>query len=164
MKHSFGIIKWTSVILITSAVLIFAFIYAIDKLETKAQEPPPYHEKLTVIQKDFPLDMSERQVQHAIHAMSHQKVKADEKWGAIPMTPDRITRLLEVVEHNKNGYAYYEAYVEILSNWDKGDFSNAVTEHNLIHTFQNGTVGEATRLLTPQEEKEYVDFYFKTDN
>jgi Family of unknown function (DUF6241) len=164
MNYAKGFIKWSAIILITSAVLTFALIYSLDKLETKAQEPPPYYEKLTSIQKDFPMDMSEKQVQNAIHAMSHQKVHSEEKWGAIPMTPDRIARLLEVVEHNIDAYVYSEAYIEILSKWIVGDFSMAVKEHNLIHTFQNGTVGEATRLMTPQEEKDYIDFYFKTDN
>jgi hypothetical protein len=48
--------------------------------------------------------MSEYAVQDAIHALSHQKVEAEEKWSHMRITPERIGRLIEVVEVNKDEY------------------------------------------------------------
>ena len=33
------------------------------------------------IEEEFPYAMSERQIKNTIHAMSHQKIRADENWG-----------------------------------------------------------------------------------
>ncbi|VDG97792.1 Uncharacterised protein [Lysinibacillus sphaericus] len=49
------------------------------------------------VEKEFPMNMSEYDIQVVIHAMSHQKVKAEDKWTSILMTPERVNRLLEVV-------------------------------------------------------------------
>ncbi|MFV8828220.1 DUF6241 domain-containing protein [Alkalihalobacterium sp. APHAB7] len=43
----------------------------------------------------------------------------------------------------------------------KGDFSQAVYDHNVIWEIQGGTVGKATRLLTEEEEREYIQMYFE---
>ncbi len=39
-------------------------------------------------------------------------------------------------------------------------FSNAVDDHNSIWEMQNGEVGKAIRLLTPEEEKSHIKFSF----
>ncbi|MDG5789853.1 DUF6241 domain-containing protein [Evansella sp. AB-P1] len=106
----------------------------------------------------FPMIMSEGAVQNAIHHMSHQKVFAKEKWGHIQITDERINRLLEVIDYNS--YSHEELYRQILERWAIGDFSQAVEDHNSIWRLQNGTIGKATRLLTEEEEKEYIMKHF----
>lgn len=107
----------------------------------------------------FPEDMTEVQVIEAIHQMSHQKAQANEKWGAIPLTHERINRLIKIVK--KNEYYNDYTYLEILNRWAKGDFSKADEDHNTVWNMLAGTRGEAEGLLTPEEEKQFIEENFK---
>ncbi|MDP4171704.1 MAG: DUF6241 domain-containing protein [Bacillota bacterium] len=111
---------------------------------------------------EYTYDMSEDDVMSAIHEMSHQKVYADKKWGAIPLTLERVNRLILVVEKNKDKYHHYDLYLRILERWSKNDFSSAVRDHNDIWTLLGGTVGKATGKMTPEDEKAYIQDNFKT--
>lgn len=93
--------------------------------------------------------------QEYIHGMSHQKVKADEKWGFYQINDERIQWLLKGLDKNKLEHA--DLYREILTRWAKGDFSKAVEDHNAIWRLQGGNIGRATGLLSPEEEKAYVE-------
>jgi hypothetical protein len=112
------------------------------------------------VEEIFPIDMQEYQIQNALHYMSHQKVKADEKWGAIRITPERISRLIEIVEHNKAELNHAGLYLRILTRWADDDFSQADEDHNAIWKLQNGNIGEATRILSPEEERKFIEKYF----
>lgn len=112
-------------------------------------------------EKLFPLNMREEEMQYAIHYMSHQKVKADKKWGHLQIIPERIERLIEVVQANEQEYDYSRVYIDILNRWKKNDFSSAVSDHNKIWKLQGGNIGEAKRLLSSKEEKEYIEKYFE---
>ena len=98
--------------------------------------------------------MNDDDVQHLIHQMSHQKVKADEKRGLIPITDERIDWLLEKIEFQ--GLEHEDTYREILEEWKAGDFSNAVEHHNTIWELQGGTTGKAYDLLSETEEQAYL--------
>ncbi|KAA0548377.1 hypothetical protein FZW96_07320 [Bacillus sp. BGMRC 2118] len=113
------------------------------------------------VNTDFPLDMTEDEVQVAIHYMSHQKVYAEEKWGAIELTPDNVERLLAVVQENKEEFYFTDTYFDILERWAREDFSRAQHDHNDMWNIQRGTVGEATRLLTENEEQEFIEKHFE---
>ncbi|WP_246938546.1 DUF6241 domain-containing protein [Bacillus pinisoli] len=112
------------------------------------------------VEEIFPLEMQEYQIQNAIHFMSHQKVKADEKWGAIQITPERIRRLLVIVEHNQSNYKHSKLYIDILNRWLQGNFSSADDDHNSIWKLQNGNIGEATGVLTADEERKFIEKHF----
>lgn len=124
----------------------------IFKVEEVRKEP---------IEEEFPLDMEERLVQRAVHRMSHQKVYADKKWGALLITEERIERLLEVVNTNKTSYNHASIYIDILERWKEGDFSRADKDHNAIWDLQGGTIGRATRILDNKEEQDYIEETFK---
>ncbi|MDQ0252659.1 hypothetical protein J2S74_000031 [Evansella vedderi] len=113
------------------------------------------------LERDIPMDLSEAGVQNLIHWMSHQKIAADTKWGHFEITQERVERLLEVVKIND--YEHQDIYLDILQRWGGGDFSQAVEDHNRIWTLQGGTVGKATRLLTPEEEQAYINYHFRRD-
>ncbi|PYZ93877.1 hypothetical protein CR194_12120 [Salipaludibacillus keqinensis] len=51
--------------------------------------------------------MTESEVRESIHKMSHQKIRADEKWGALLMTQERIERLIVVVNSNEYNTVTY---------------------------------------------------------
>ncbi len=103
----------------------------------------------------FPDTMSEYEMQETIHFMSHGLVQANQKWGKIEMTEDRVERLLYVAERNADTYTHGSNYVKILERWNDGNFNNAVDDHNFVWGLWNGTVGKATRLLTPSEIEKY---------
>lgn len=110
---------------------------------------------------DTDADMKESTVQINMHRMTHQKIKASKKTGVIEMTPANIEGLLVIVRANANHYEHAEFYEAALMNWQKGDFSNAVTVHNTIWDWHNGTVGRATGLMNEEEEREFVEKHFR---
>ncbi|MGE6487225.1 DUF6241 domain-containing protein [Paenisporosarcina sp. NPDC076898] len=122
-------------------------------------------EDVSTIEAEFPLDMADSEIRTAIHAMSHQKVISDddEKWGPkIPLTQVRVDRLLEVInarQHEAN-FENEATYFEILNRWAEGDFSQVARDHNTIWYSQNGNIGYATGVMSPEEEMEYIRVNF----
>lgn len=106
-------------------------------------------------------DMDEKRIQKYLHLMTHQKVEAKEKWGAVEMTPENIGNLLTIVESNQGQYENATYYIEVLTQWQKGDFTNAVEVHNYIWQLNGGTVGRATGPLDAAEEQIYIKKNFK---
>ncbi|MBN8193783.1 hypothetical protein JI667_16655 [Bacillus sp. NTK074B] len=98
--------------------------------------------------------LSEGLIQQYLHAMSHQKVQAKEKWSYFKITDERIDFLLSQLEINQ--YENEATYKEILTSWKEGDFSDAVSDHNKIWRMQDGTVGKASGLLSPEAEEAYM--------
>lgn len=109
----------------------------------------------------FPDSLDEYTMQNKIHNMSHQKVHAEDKWGHVQITKAKVDRLLEVAKANTVNYSHEKKYIEILTRWSEGDFSKAVEDHNTIWKLQEGTIGEAQRLMTPVEELQYIEEHFK---
>ncbi|MED1469244.1 DUF6241 domain-containing protein [Bacillus salipaludis] len=115
--------------------------------------------KETIIEKELPMDMNEIDFQQTIHNMSHQKVLAEEKRGAEPLTHDRVLRLIKIAE--KSHYLNKNDYLGILKRWEANDFSNADNDHNIIWNLQDGTVGRASGVMSPEQERQYIDENFK---
>lgn len=125
-----------------------------------AEVEMPEEEKLNLLER-FPDNLKESEIQEIIHGMSHQKVRADLKWGNYQITQERVARLLEVAILNQETYQNGKTYVNILEKWEEGNFSQADKDHNAIWAILGGSVGEATGLLSPIEEQEYIDRHFK---
>ena len=115
-------------------------------------------DRLEPIEKELPNKMTEEQVQDAIHQMSHQKVRAEKKWGFIPLTRERVDRLIEVI--NANQYEHEDVYLDILKEWKESNFSNIDGNHNAVWVLQNGSVGKATGILTLEEEMKYIEQHY----
>jgi hypothetical protein len=106
-------------------------------------------------------DMSEAAIIQEVHNMTHQKVHAPKKWGKSEITEDKVNSLYELVINTSfEKSTTKKMLLQLLEPWTRGDFSNAVHAHNTIWAYQNGTIGEATRLLTPQEELDYIEKNF----
>ena len=101
---------------------------------------------------------SERQFADSIHHMTHQKVRAQQKWGHLEITDERIKQKYETAK--KSDYEYREFYMVALEDWMEGDFSNAVQVHNTIWNEQDGTIGKARGLMSPEEEMDYKIRHF----
>lgn len=115
------------------------------------------------LEVEFPMDMNESMMRHSIHLLSHQKVIADKKWGMIPMTNERIHRLIDVLEMNKSQYTNADVYEGILNRWALGDFSTVDLDHNIIWTLQGGTIGRATGILSHEEEKKFIAEHYSIE-
>ena len=118
------------------------------------------------IEKEFPYSMTELDVQIAIHAMSHQKIRAhnDDKWDLLLMTPERIERLMKVVEANNVKYRKnLDTYLGILNRWKNNDFSRVDKDHNLVWELQNGTKGRAIGIFTSKEELEFIKEHYNVE-
>lgn len=112
------------------------------------------------VEEEFPNDLSESAIQDAIHGMSHQKVSAEEKWGFLPLTQERVKRLLDVIERNESKYSHASTYLSILKRWENNDFSQADKDHNAVWKLQGGTIGKASGVLSLDEEKAFIKKHF----
>jgi hypothetical protein len=116
-------------------------------VDTGGNSGNPFNEEVAI-------PLTEIALQQYIHAMSHQKVKAEEKWSFYKMTDDRIQFLLNQLE--VEDYEHEELYHTILLGWQEDDFSSVDDDHNEIWSLQGGTVGKATGILTKGEENQYL--------
>ncbi|WP_052737642.1 DUF6241 domain-containing protein [Bacillus sp. SA1-12] len=100
---------------------------------------------------------TEDEILHYMHGMSHQKVEAEEKWIHYEMTAERIQFLLNMIENGR--YENEDLFLDILNRWAKDDFSQADKDHNAVWNLQGGTIGKAKGVLSPEEEKQYLEDY-----
>lgn len=158
-------------LVLVGAIALYTY-YSMSKGKVSVQEVVSEEDGKTVIEiietnaepleEEFPVEMTEEAVQTAIHRMSHQKIEAedDKKWGFIPLTAERVNRLIDVVEINEEGYHNAGIYLDILNRWKNNDFSQAHHDHNAIWNLQNGTIGRAIGVLSPEEEKAFIAEHF----
>jgi len=163
-----------SLLVILAGAAVFGFIqYSSKETVTVTQKSTPesvqgqndggtyieiHEEKTEPVEEELPSDMNEGRVQDIIHQMSHQKIRAEDKWGFIPLTMERVDRLIEVVNANK--YDHADVYLDILNRWKNNNFSHVDNDHNAIWTLQSGTVGKATGILSVEEEQQFIEEHF----
>lgn len=94
-----------------------------------------------------------------MHKMTHQKVLADEKWGAIPMTDDTIKQVDTIIANSH--FDIKDDLLHILEKWKNGDFSTIDEDHNYFWKYAGGTIGEAYGILSPEEEATFIQNNFK---
>ena len=131
----------------------------IDQREVSAETTGTAEAAKTVDNAD--VDMEEERVQIFLHQMTHQKITADKKRGAVEMSEENIGNMLKIVQENYDYYEHSEFYEETLLAWQDGNFSNAVSVHNTIWNWHNGTVGRATGFMSAEQEAEYVEKNFR---
>ncbi|MEH7306439.1 DUF6241 domain-containing protein [Neobacillus drentensis] len=144
-----------------------------EKVEAKAVQDTVNKEKKEVdkqqtakiggVQYDIGIDDSSSQdaVIEVMHKMTHQKVKAKEKWGAIPMIPDTINQVYNIVENSE--FEQKDDLLAILDKWKKGIFSKVDDDHNYFWTYQGGTVGKAYGIMSKSEEETFILNNFEGD-
>jgi len=167
--------KWVAIILGTVLLVTVAGVYfvlesleperksALEKEEHSASAAGVKPNKPTVtgqvdgnpFEENVKTPISEKLMRQYIHAMSHQKVRAGEKWSFFEITNERITFLLQQLDEKE--YKNDEEYREILTQWQKGDFSQAVSDHNTVWRLMGGNIGKAKGLLTAKQEKDYLE-------
>ncbi len=101
---------------------------------------------------------TDENIQTALHEMAHQKTKADQKWGYIFITQERIESLLEII--NSNDVAQKSTYVDILERWKLGKYEKVDADHNKIWKLQSGNLGEGKGVMSEKEQKELINQVF----
>ncbi|WP_215192916.1 DUF6241 domain-containing protein [Exiguobacterium sp. s7] len=95
-----------------------------------------------------------------MHLMTHQKISARSKWGAIPMTPQNIQQSAEYLNLLKSKFKIRDdMYAElnvILENWSQGDFSKTDTEQDRLLHFLQASRGFSNGLATKNEEELFI--------
>jgi hypothetical protein len=99
-------------------------------------------------------ESTEDQVMGVMHKMTHQKVRAERKFGAIPMVEDTVNQVYDIVSNSN--FAKKEKMLEIADKWKKGWFDKINSDHNFLWEQQEGSVGKAYGVLSSAEEKEFV--------
>ena len=89
-----------------------------------------------------------------MHYMTHQKVKAYDKWGAFEMSSENIDKITKIVE--KSDFDRKTPLLNMLNKWKAGNFNEAVEDHNYLWKIQGGTIGEAYELMSEKEEAQFV--------
>ncbi|PFE01101.1 CTP synthase [Bacillus cereus] len=106
--------------------------------------------------KDF--KWTDEKVQTALHEMAHQKVKADQKWGYIFITQERIESLIEIVKSGNMNQK--SAYIGILERWKQGKYEKVDADHNTIWKLQSGNLGEGKGIMSQDEQKDLINKVF----
>jgi hypothetical protein len=101
---------------------------------------------------------TQEEVMDVMHHMTHQKVIAEEKWGAIEMNSENINAVYEIVADSE--FMLKGDLLNIVTGWKEGNFDNVAQDHNYFWDYQNGTVGKATGILNSDEEAEFIDNNF----
>lgn len=125
-------------------------------------DPEPKEEQSIAhpVRSDYiPYKKGEEDFIQDVHDMTHQKVYAKDKWGALEANSDNINALLSILD--ESDFEEEEYFRAVLTTWKAGDFSNAFLVHNKIWNGQDGYNGMAERLLTSEEEQEFVENNFR---
>ncbi|CKF92370.1 Uncharacterised protein [Bacillus paranthracis] len=90
--------------------------------------------------------------------MAHQKTKADQKWGYIFITQERIESLFDIVK--SNDLVQGTTYADILERWKQGKYEKMDADHNKIWKLQSGNLGEGKGVMSEAEQKELINQVF----
>lgn len=98
-------------------------------------------------------DSTEEDLVKAMHSMTHQKVIAEQKWGAIPMSKENAEKVRSIL--NESNFETKEELLAIAERWINKDFSKVVDDHNYFWKLQGGNIGKATGVMDPLEEQTF---------
>ncbi|WP_440970631.1 DUF6241 domain-containing protein [Peribacillus frigoritolerans] len=73
---------------------------------------------------------TETEVMDVMHKMTHQKVRSQDKWGAIPMSPKIIEEVYKIVD--SSDFEHRDRLLSIAARWRDFDFSTIVQDHNFF--------------------------------
>ncbi|MBN8251896.1 DUF6241 domain-containing protein [Priestia flexa] len=103
-------------------------------------------------------DSEESEVMQIMHEMTHQKVRAQDKWGAVPLTNENVKKVIAIVE--ASSFEHKTDMLTILKRWENDNFSTVAEDHNFFWRLQGGNVGQAYGTLTIEEEQKFIENNF----
>ncbi|MED0993655.1 PRK06770 family protein [Bacillus nitratireducens] len=130
-----------------------------NEYKTVPKEKEPYSSTIATVegsnaQLHITKDSQEYEVIKAMHSMTHQKVIAEQKWGAIPMTKLHAEVIIDIL--NNTNFEKKAELLAIAERWAKGDFSKIIENHNYFWTEQEGNIGKATGVMDAVSEQTFV--------
>lgn len=131
-------------------------IREIDEDQVAKVKDSSYH--LNLVKKPLVEEVVE-----AMHQMTHQKVRSEEKWGAIPMTQENINEIYVILKNNKTDGGIKQSItplLKIVENWKDSDFSHIVKEHNYLWDQLGGDIGRAYDVMSDELEREFMQNNF----
>ncbi|GKX29066.1 hypothetical protein SH1V18_15460 [Vallitalea longa] len=126
-------------ILIIIIVIITSCTNKIEKIDDNK-----YQELIKKTELSRVYVRSQEKVWEEMHMMANTKIIADEIWGELEITEERVDFL--IIEVLASDYPDKKILLTILYNWKNEDFSNAVDEHNYLWGKLGGNVGKAYEL------------------
>jgi len=95
-----------------------------------------------------------------MHEMTHQKISADKKYGAILMSHENIREVRAYLElarkKNKLNLNDYTKLGKIIEQWEQADFSNIDKDQDYILDGMGAKIGYSNGLATPEEEELFI--------
>lgn len=109
----------------------------------------------------FPVDQSstEQEVMDTMHFMTHQKVMAEKKTGAVEMSKENIEEIYSILQ--SSGFERKKTLLEIAAKWRNDNFIYIIEDHNYFWELDAGQVGKAYRVLKPSDEERFIENNFR---
>ncbi|MGD6901568.1 DUF6241 domain-containing protein [Bacillus infantis] len=109
----------------------------------------------------FPADQSsaEKEVMDTMHFMTHQKVIAEKKAGAVEMSKENVEKLFSILQ--SSDFERKERLLEIAAKWRGEEFTGIIEDHNYFWELEGGQVGKAYRVLKPSDEEKFIENNFR---
>ncbi|WP_433958719.1 DUF6241 domain-containing protein [Cytobacillus horneckiae] len=104
---------------------------------------------------------TQEEIIDVMHQMTHQKVRAEKKEGAIPMSHDTIAQVYQIVVNSD--FERKADLLAMLEQWKIGNFSSVDSDHNYFWEYQGGSSGMAYGRLSLAEEEAFIKENFKLD-
>jgi hypothetical protein len=109
----------------------------------------------------FPVDQSstEKEVMDTMHFMTHQKVMAEKKAGAVEMCKENVEKIFSILQ--SSDFERKETLLEIAAEWRNENFTYIIEDHNYFWENDGGQVGKAYRVLKPADEEKFIENNFR---
>lgn len=89
-----------------------------------------------------------------MHDMANTLIIAEDNkiWNTVPITKESISKLLNMIKSSEDFNEKF-TFTAIVQNWQKGDFTNIVNDHNTVWVLLDGTIGRANEANVPAVAK-----------
>ena len=109
---------------------------------------------------DDPKKLNKGNLVDAMHLMTHQKILATEKAGAIPMTHDNLKEVRDYLEllrdKNKIKSDDYHQLDRIIERWEQAIFDEIDQEQDMLLEEMYAAIGFSNGLATRAEEELFI--------
>ncbi|MFP3727681.1 DUF6241 domain-containing protein [Priestia filamentosa] len=107
---------------------------------------------------EVPENPTGKDIESIMHKMTHQKVRAERKTGAVRITPDSIDQLIELINEVQPNNS--QELLKMANHWKNGNYEHIVEEHNYFWSHEGGGIGKAYGRLSVSEESEFIQQNF----
>ncbi|MGQ3380752.1 DUF6241 domain-containing protein [Priestia endophytica] len=103
---------------------------------------------------EVPENPTGKDIESIMHKMTHQKVRAERKTGAVRMTPEAIDEVIELINDVQPSNS--QELLKMANHWKNGNYEHIVEEHNYFWSREGGNIGKAYGRASLMEENEFI--------